>query len=48
MSRGDQHVVPFFRDDPEHVANERCWCHPTVDFTDVLTGRRVWIHYRPS
>ena len=28
----------------KHIGSADCWCGPTVEFKDPLTGAAVWIH----
>jgi hypothetical protein len=28
----------------EHLASPACWCRPTLDYVDPLTGNGVWVH----
>ena len=39
----DRHVCPA---DQEHDLSPACWCQPVLDYSDVVTGNRVWVHRR--
>ncbi len=28
----------------EHISSEYCWCQPTLDHIDPVTGVAVWLH----
>lgn len=30
-------------DDPRE-----CWCHPTLDYKDPVTGAELWVHNEPG
>ena len=40
----DLHVVPV---DQEH-GERGCWCQHVIDYTDPVSGRRVWVHRRTN
>jgi hypothetical protein len=44
----DQHVVPQFEGEREHVASVTCWCEPRLDRAPrpALGDGRIWIHER--
>lgn len=37
-----QHAVIFQRVD--HVADEKCWCNPEIDYVNPDTGATVYVH----
>lgn len=30
--------------DGEHDDSEFCWCNPSLDYRDPVTGNEVWVH----
>lgn len=42
----DIHVIPVYRDEPEHEESVTCWCEPVLDFENGDTSTRLWNHRR--
>lgn len=36
------HVYPV--EEQEHELSQDCWCQPTLDYRDPVTGVEVWVH----
>lgn len=40
-------AVPLAVDgEVEHILGSTCWCQPVIDYEDILTGARVYVHRR--
>jgi len=37
----DIHTMP---DDGKHECSHKCFCWPTINYIDEVTGKRVWLH----
>lgn len=37
----DIHVMP---NDDKHDCSSKCFCEPTLNYEDELTGKRVYVH----
>lgn len=32
----------------EHIEAPDCWCNPTLDYVDPVTGNAVYVHHKPN
>lgn len=39
---------PLHASPREHVLSMECWCHPTIEYVDPITGVKVVVHHRPQ